>query len=286
MILSSVTRPSDCITNHRVGHIVRRLFAPLIIALLAVTASTNSAPRGWLVKKTSGEAVYGAQSAVLTKGVVLDRGATMRTGNNGKVLLVRSEESVFIGPYTVAAIAARTSNGLDTTVLLQSGQAQLSVRKRNSAHFSVETPYLVAVVKGTKFTVAVGRNSAQVLVQEGRVAVKALTSGRNVDVSAGQKAIVDAAGNLTLTGNGTLATIKSGMPRTAAVSTTNTSINSQGAASLGVGISTGGLSIGGAKVGSVGAGADASIGGTGASMGGSVSVGSSRLGGRIGIGGL
>jgi hypothetical protein len=286
MILSSVTRPSDCITNHRVGHIVRRLFAPLIIALLAVTASTNSAPRGWLVKKTSGEAVYGAQSAVLTKGVVLDRGATMRTGNNGKVLLVRSEESVFIGPYTVAAIAARTSNGLDTTVLLQSGQAQLSVRKRNSAHFSVETPYLVAVVKGTKFTVAVGRNSAQVLVQEGRVAVKALTSGRNVDVSAGQKAIVDAAGNLTLTGSGTLATIKSGMPRTAAVSTTNTSINSQGAASVGVGVFTGGLSIGGAKVGGVGAGADASIGGTGASMGGSISVGSSRLGGRIGIGGL
>jgi hypothetical protein len=293
MILKSVTRLSDSITNHRVGDIVRRLFVPLIIALLAVTVSTNGSPRGWLVKKTSGEAVYGAQSAALTKGVVLDRGATMRTGNNGKVLLVRSAESVFIGPYTVAAIAVRPTNGLDTTVLLQSGQAQLSVRKRNSAHLSVETPYLVAVVKGTKFNVAVGRNSAQVLVQEGRVAVKALRSGRSVDVSAGQKVVVDAAGNLTLTGKGTLATIKSGTPRAAAVSagstsaSVNSSVGSQGTASVGVSAGTGDLSVGGSSsVGGVGVSAGASIGGTGASVGGSVSVGSSQLGGGIGIGGL
>jgi hypothetical protein len=272
--------------------IVRRLFVPLTIALLAVTVSTNSAPRGWLVQKTSGEAVYGAQSSALTKGLVLDRGATMRTGNNGKVLLVRSAESVFIGPYTVAAIAARPTNGLDTTVLLQSGRAQLSVRKRNSAHFSVETPYLVAVVKGTRFNVAVGQNSAQVLVQEGRVAVRALRSGRNVDVSAGQKASVDAAGNLTLTGKGTLATIKTGPPRAAAVSVAsasasmNASIRSQGAASVGIGVSSGGLSIGGTGVGGIGIGADAGMGGMGATVSGGVSAGSSRAGGRIGVGGL
>jgi hypothetical protein len=264
---------------------VHRLFVPLLIALLAVTVSTNSAPRGWLVQKTSGEAVYGVQSAALTRGVVLDRGATMRTGNNGKVLLVRSAESVFIGPYTVAAIAARPTNGLDTTVLLQSGQARLSVRKRNSAHFSVETPFLVAVVKGTKFNVAVGRNFAQVSVQEGRVAVKALKSGRNVDVSAGQKAMVDAAGNLTLTGKGILATIKSGTPRASAVLAANTS-TSTGTTSLGLGVSKGGLSINGTSVGGVNVGANASVGGTGANVDASVGVGSSRLGGRIGIGGL
>ena len=264
---------------------MHRLFVPLLIALLAVTVSTNSAPRGWLVQKTSGEAVYGVQSAALTRGVVLDRGATMRTGNNGKVLLVRSTESVFIGPYTVAAIAARPTNGLDTTVLLQSGQARLSVRKRNSAHFSVETPFLVAVVKGTKFNVAVGRNFAQVSVQEGRVAVKALKSGRNVDVSAGQKAIVDAAGNLTLTGKGILATIKSGTPRASAVLAENAS-TSTGTTSLGLGVSKGGLSINGTSVGGVNVGANASVGGTGANVDASVGVGSSRLGGRIGIGGL
>jgi hypothetical protein len=119
---------------------MRKLFVSLALALLAITVSTHSAPRGWLVQKTSGNAVYGTQSAALTKGLMLNRGATVRTGDNGKVLLVRSAESVFIGPYTVAAIAAHPTNGLETTVLLQKGQARLSVRKRNAAHFSVETP--------------------------------------------------------------------------------------------------------------------------------------------------
>jgi len=271
---------------------VRRLFVPLIIALLAITVSTYSAPRGWLVQKTSGQAIYGAQSAMLTQGVVLYRGATVRTGNNGKVLLVRAAESVFIGPYTVAAIAAHPTNGLETTVLLQSGQAQLSVRKRNTVHFSVETPYLVAVVKGTKFSVTVRRNSAEVSVQEGRVAVRALRSGRYVDVSAGQKATVDAAGNLTLTGKGQLAAIKTGTPRAATVSagsisgSVGTSVSNQGTTSLGLGVDTGGLSVGGAALGGVGVSAGASIGGTGASIGGGVSIGSKGLGGRIGIGGL
>jgi hypothetical protein len=282
---------------------VRRLFVPLVIALLAATVSTYSAPRGWLVQKTSGEAVYGAQSAVLTRGVVLDRGASVRTGDNGKVLLVRSAESVFIGPYTVAAIAAHPTNGLETTVLLQRGQARLSVRKRNAAHFSVETPYLVAVVKGTQFNVTVRRNSAEVSVQEGRVAVKALKSGRYADVSAGQKATVDAAGNLILTGKGQLAAIKAGLPRAAAVAagstsaSMNSSVGTQGSASVGLGASIGGLSVGGTSVGGVGVNAGASIGGSGASVGGSVSagstgiggsvsVGSTGLGGRIGIGGL
>jgi hypothetical protein len=271
---------------------VRRLFVPLVLALLAVTVSTNSAPRGWLVQKTSGNAVYGAQSAVLTKGLVLDRGATLRTGNNGKVLLVRSEESVFIGPYTVAAIATHPTKGLQTTVLLQSGQASLSVRKKSAVHFSVETPYLVAVVKGTKFNVSVGRNSAEVSVQQGRVEVKALKSGRYVDVLAGQRAAVDAAGNLKLTGRGKLAAIRQGLSRAAAVSagsssaSLSSSIDGQGTASVGLGAGSGSLSVGGASVGGIGVGAGASVGAGGASVGGNVSVGSTSLGGRIGIGGL
>ncbi|MGH6874975.1 MAG: FecR domain-containing protein [Aestuariivirgaceae bacterium] len=259
---------------------MRRLFASLALALMAITVSTHSAPRSWLVQKTSGNAVYGAQSAALTRGLVLNRGATVRTGDNGKVLLVRSTESVFIGPYTVAAIATHPTNGLETTVLLQRGQTRLSVHKRNAVHFSVETPYLVAVVKGTKFEVSVGRNSAMVSVQEGRVGVKALRSGKYADVLAGQRASVDAAGNLKLTGKGKLAAIQQGRPRPAAVSagsasaSVGSSVSSQGT-SLGLSAGTGGLSVGaGTSVGGIGVGASAGVGGTGVSVGGVVRVGS------------
>jgi FecR-like protein len=261
---------------------MRRPFIPLLfgIALLTVSISTYGAPWGWLVQKTSGSAVYvstGTAQHALKKGLMLDRGATVRTGENGRVLLVRSQESVFIGPYTVAAIAARPTPGMQTTVLVKSGQASLAVRKKSRTHFSVETPYLVAVVKGTKFKVAVARSFAEVSVQEGRVEVRALKSGRYADVLAGQKAVVDAAGNLKLTGKGKFAAIRQGMPRGSIVGAGNLDGNATAQA---------GASIGGASVG-VGAslGGGVSVGGRASVGGASVGVGAS-LGGGIGLGGL
>jgi hypothetical protein len=93
-------------------------------------------------------------------------------------------------------------------VLLQRGETNLNVRKKSRPHLSVETPYLVAVVKGTRFKVAVAQRSAEVVVEEGRVEVRALSSGYYADVLAGQKAVVDRNGNLKLSGKGTLSPIK------------------------------------------------------------------------------
>jgi hypothetical protein len=267
---------------------MRRPFVPLLfgIALLAVSISSYGAPWGWLVQKTSGSAVYSSSKTAqhaLKKGLMLERGATVRTGDNGRVLLVRSQESVFIGPYSVAAIAAHPTPGMQTTILVKSGQGNFAVRKKSRAHFSVETPYLVAVVKGTKFKVAVARSSAEVSVQEGRVEVKALKSGRYADVLAGQKAVVDAAGNLKLFGKGKLAAIRQGMPRAPVVATGSFDGNSTAQA----GVNVGGSSVGvGASVGGgVSVGGSASVGGASAGVGASVG-GGLGVGGGIGLGGL
>jgi hypothetical protein len=288
---------------------MRRVLFQFLIAAACVSLSitTYSAPWGWVVQKTSGSATYRSTSISLSpvkKGLVFGRGTIVRTGDNGKVLLVRSEESVFIGPYTTAAIAQHPTPGMQTTVHLQRGQANLTVQKKSRAHFSVETPYLVAVVKGTKFKVAVTSSFAEVAVQEGRVQVKALKTGQYADIIAGQKAVVDKAGNLKLSGKGKLASIRSGAPRAAAVGLSTGSIDAQaglgvggvsvngsasiggasvgGSASVGSGASVGvGASVGGAKV-----GAGASVGGGGLSVGGGLGIGGKGLGGGLGIGGL
>jgi hypothetical protein len=256
------------------------------------------------VQKTSGSATYRSANISLSpvkKGLVFGRGTIVRTGDNGKVLLVRNDESVFIGPYTTAAIAQRPTLGMQTTVLLQRGEANLAVQRKSRAHFSVETPYLVAVVKGTKFKVAVTSSYAEVAVQEGRVQVRALKTGKYADIIAGQKAVVDKAGNLKLSGKGRLASIRTGAPRAAAVGQSMSAglgINSGGlsvngsagiggtsvgvGASLGSGASVGvGASVGGAKV-----GAGASVGGGGAHVGGGLGLGGIGIGGGLGIGGL
>jgi hypothetical protein len=166
---------------------------------------------------------------------------------------------------------------------LQRGQANLTVQKKSRAHFSVETPYLVAVVKGTKFKVAVTSSFAEVAVQEGRVQVKALKTGQYADIIAGQKAVVDKAGNLKLSGKGKLASIRSGASRAAAVGLSTGSIDAQ----AGLSIDSGSVSVNGsASIGGASVGAGASVGSGGARVGGGLSVGGTSLGGGLGIGGL
>jgi hypothetical protein len=286
---------------------MRRAILTALIAVVcfSLPLSTLSAPWGWVVQKTSGNASYRSASISLSpvkKGLVFDRGTVVRTGNNGKVLLVRSTESVFIGPYTTAAIAPLPTPGMQTTVLLERGQANLSVQKKSRAHFSVETPYLVAIVKGTKFNVAVTSTYAEVAVQEGRVQVRALKTGKHADIVAGQKAIVDKAGNLKLSGKGKLASITTGSPRRAAVSQTGLSVNgsasvgsgasvsagaSVGGTQVGAGVSVGGgggISVGGgASVGGISAGVGASVGGGGVGLGGGLSLGGKSIGGSLGL---
>jgi len=191
---------------------MRRIFVPLLgIALLTVPVTGYSSPWGWLVQKTTGKAIYssnGTAEVAVQKGLLFDRG-TVHTGDNGRVLLVRNEETVFIGPFTVASIAA-PSKGLKTTVTLQRGQASFSVRKKLQKHFSVDTPFMAAVVKGTKFDVTVGASSAQVSVTEGVVEVRALKSGQVAQLLAGQRAVVNDGGKLEVTGKGKL--VKRGAP--------------------------------------------------------------------------
>lgn len=112
----------------------------------------------WSVSKASGDvwiATDGAQQASLKQEETLKSGDTIRTGRNGRVLLVRGEETILISPNSVVGVPAEKKDGLSTTIVQQAGQIFLEVEKRNVKHFEVETPYLAAVVKGTKFSVTV-----------------------------------------------------------------------------------------------------------------------------------
>jgi hypothetical protein len=166
---------------------------------VAMDESTNASSI-WLVMEASGDAAYSVNDAAqipLQRGVKLTQGASVETGDNGKVLLTRGEESVFIGPYTLAVIAA-PDDKLQTTIHLQRGQAGFQVGKQKSKHFSVETPFLAAVVKGTRFTVQVSESLAAVAVSEGLVEVRSHKSHFSVDLKPGQNALVNRDGDLAL----------------------------------------------------------------------------------------
>jgi hypothetical protein len=178
--------------------------------------------RAWTVSKSSGEVwtvTAGAQPVSLSQQADLQPGDTIRTGRNGRVLLVRGEESILIAPNSAIGIPNKSTNGMSTTIVQQAGSILLEVEKRNVQHFEVETPYLAAVVKGTQFRVSVGATGTSVNVLRGKVQVADFKSGQIAQVLPGQSATSFAQGKigLALSGSGSLSPIEQGKPRAPAI---------------------------------------------------------------------
>ena len=198
-----------------------RVIAAFAVMLGATGAmAEDGAP--WQVSKSSGEvwiAAPGVQQASLTQEAQLKSGDTIRTGRNGRVLLVRGEESMVISPNSVVGIPAEAKQGLSTTIVQQAGTILLEVEKRNVKHFEVETPYLAAVVKGTQFSVSVNASGTSVNVLRGQVEVADFKSGQIAQVLPGQAATSFANGKpgLSLSGSGTFNPIEQGKPRTPSI---------------------------------------------------------------------
>src|ERR1700686_4948842 len=161
----------------KAGGIGRILTMALV---LSAASSALAAEDGiWRVGKSSGEVwmtTSGARQASLTQEELLKPGDTIRTGHNGRVLLVRGEETILVSPNSVIGLPTEKKDGLSTTILQQAGSILLEVEKRNVKHFEVETPYLAAVVKGTRFSVSVNAGSTSVDVLRGQVEVAGFKS--------------------------------------------------------------------------------------------------------------
>jgi hypothetical protein len=199
--------------------VLRRI---LTMALVLAASSACAEDGAWSVSKSSGEvwiATTGAEQVSLKPEEVLKPGDTIRTGRNGRVLLVRGEETILIAPNSVIGLPAEKKEGLSTTIVQQAGSILLEVEKRDAKHFEVETPYLAAVVKGTQFSVTINAASTSVDVRRGQVEVSDFKSGQIAQVMPGQVATAFAHGKpgLSLSGSGTFNPIEQGKPRASSV---------------------------------------------------------------------
>ena len=201
-----------------------QFFGRVAIASFLIVAGAAQAAddKPWKVSKSSGDVwtvTAGAQPVSLSQQADLQPGDTIRTGRNGRVLLVRGEESIMIAPNSAIGIPQRAADGMSTTIVQQAGSILLEVEKRNVQHFEVETPYLAAVVKGTQFRVSVGATGTSVNVLRGQVQVADFKSGQIAQVMPGQSATSFAQGKigLALAGSGAFSPIEQGKPRPSSV---------------------------------------------------------------------
>lgn len=158
-------------------------------------------PSYWRVILAEGEARWRRLPAVsletawqvLEAGAELPPGAELLTGENGQVRLSRAEDEIRVGPDTWLTLESDAGD-LITRISQTLGTAWYSVRSRVSGRFRVDTTRLVAVVKGTKFEIAIGPDADELVVREGVVSARSTAGGRVLDVRAGQRVVASASG--------------------------------------------------------------------------------------------
>jgi hypothetical protein len=179
-----------------------KVFAQLVLAVLLCSQSFAA---DWIADRLRGtvEQKRGGQWVELVRGTVVADGQSVRTGPDGRLDLVRGAEKVQLGSNT--QILIHEGDGNVTSIVQASGQLTAEVERRNVQHFSVQTPYLAAVVKGTIFRVVVGSGMAHVEVDRGTVQVQDRLNDLVVDIVRGQEAQVSTRAPLQVSGGGSVA---------------------------------------------------------------------------------
>lgn len=176
-----------------------RMFVCLLMMLVAAPAIAAD----WQVSRVRGEVtqqVNGAWKAV-NRGDAIPNDRYLQTGENGRVGLSRGKETIELEGNTQIRIKDAGAD-LMTTVLQDFGAVSIEAERRNVQHFSVQTPFLAAVVKGTRFTVRSDARGATVVVNRGVVQVQDTVNKLVVDVRPGQEASVTRQAPLLVEGAG------------------------------------------------------------------------------------
>ena len=174
-----------------------RLNGGFLAGLILCAATGAAFADDWTAVKLRGD-VY-----VLHKGawVKLNRGdivaddSVIRTLANGSAQFLRDRETIDLAPNTEIQIFDRVGKRY-TRVREFFGDVGVEANVENVEHFSVETPFVAAVVKGTIFDVRSDAAGSLVTVMRGLVGVEDLIHRLHADVPAGQSAIAGKAARL------------------------------------------------------------------------------------------
>ncbi|WP_181703409.1 FecR family protein [Chthonobacter albigriseus] len=168
------------------------IFKKLLVALALLLATSQAVlASAWTVERVTGRAWItgsGTEPIALKPRMTVTSGQTVATADRARVLLVQDKNRMALGPNTVISVGPTSFFSRKVRIEQQVGSIEVDVEKRRAPYFSVETPFLAAVVKGTRFTVTVSPSRASVNVDRGLVQVSDFTSGDHADLGPGQRA--------------------------------------------------------------------------------------------------
>ena len=160
----------------------------MMLAMVSVAQADD-----WAANKLRGPVMQlvDGQWQQLKRGMIVPDDRAVRTMAAGYVTFTRGQETVELGPNTQIQIFDKAGKKPFTTIKQEFGSVSIEAEVRNVQHFAVDTPFLAAVVKGTRFTVVSGKTNSTVTVRRGHVAVENLKNKSHVLLAVGQSASVD-----------------------------------------------------------------------------------------------
>ena len=159
----------------------KAVFAAIAAAL--ALAGTPAVATEITVTATNGQVTISehGRTAAAAVGTILTLPVEIHTGADGSVDLLQLGSKLHIGPNsTIAMPDAGPQGSIIDKIRQTAGYVLYNIKSRKIQPLSVETPYLVAVVKGTVFTIAVEEHAAQVALMEGSLDISAPGVTRHV----------------------------------------------------------------------------------------------------------
>ena len=163
--------------------------AGLVAGLLAVVIPAFASAADWrLVKATGDVRVHGAggEWVKAKPKQALRPGESIWTGRGSRALIETDDGTVLLNSRSLVKVPAQALPDRMTVLFQGQGKVTARVRKKKEKHFSVQTPFLAAVVKGTEFTLDMGSRKTRLSVSRGVVGAVDPLSGDAVDVRAGE----------------------------------------------------------------------------------------------------
>jgi FecR-like protein len=175
----------------------------LAVVIAAVAVVTLAAPNADKTSRTVDWKAVAASGRVESRGsdeaaawLAVHRGdhvggtSLVRTGSRSRATFVQGAKIVLLDPDSQVMLPTLASAAGPQSVFQSSGSVVYQVDGVRETGFRVETPYLVAGVKGTEFLVSVENGRASVTVREGQVEITTARSGERHFVGAGETILV------------------------------------------------------------------------------------------------
>jgi hypothetical protein len=201
---AAIARGEDTMSGTRS---VRFLWRPATVLAAIITAATvyggasataRAAERSWTVKEIVGTAriQHGGTAPIALKiGDRIDPGSRVETAAGARLALVRPGDSLEVTANSRFEIPASVDpkDKAPAHILQTLGTLLFKITTRPHAPFSVKTPYLAAVIKGTVFTVMVKGSESELHVTKGAVEVTSVLTNKVVMVRPGMTAAINGA---------------------------------------------------------------------------------------------